>query len=242
MSSWKYSDPLKSKLEVCDECHGNLVFSDDDPAEVTIYTREGTKFCQHFTRVCPNRWCRKRFNFGYSIKNNEKTYEKLTASSTYLVSSNETAFAVDYLYECTLHFLHSNATMQGMADVYNQFHNFEGEDICRKNLNSKRLASGFFIYGFLEMTSRCGIFPKFPTEKSWLDDSILENYTALKTVFSNVWCAPHQCKVDNCEGMMITDGGMKINRYLIFVKYLKLSNCTIFFYLIHVYFTLSTVK
>ena len=99
-----------------------------------------------------------------------------------------------------------------MADVYNQFHNVSGGNISTKILNSKRLASGFFLYSFLEMTARCNIWPKIHTDKNWLDDSILNNLTSLKTVFSNIWSAPHDCKADNCEGMMISDGGMKIHR------------------------------
>ena len=35
--------------------------SNDEPAEVVLYTRNGTKFSQHFTKLCTNRWCRKRF-------------------------------------------------------------------------------------------------------------------------------------------------------------------------------------
>ena len=57
------------------------------------------------------------------------------------------------------------------------------------------------------------------TDKNWLDDSILNNLTSLKTVFSNVWCAPNDFKADNCEGMMISDGGMKIHRTVCAAKF-----------------------
>ena len=53
------------------------------------------------------------------------------------------------------------------------------------------------------------------TDKNWLDDSILNNLTSLKTV----WCVPHDCKADNCEGMMISDGGMKIHRTVCAAKF-----------------------
>jgi hypothetical protein len=216
---WQYSEPLISKELVCDECHGDLVLSDDKPAEVTIYTRNGTKFSQHFTKVCPNRWCRKRFLFGYQIKNETKVYDKIRPDSQYLIISNETAFQIDYLYESSLHFLHSNSTFQGLSDIYNQFHNFRGENVARKDLISKRLASGFFLYSFLEMTSRCGIYPKLDTHNNWLDESILTNYPLLKKVFSNIWSSPHTCKVEHCETMMVTDGGMKLNRKVCAAKF-----------------------
>ena len=217
--TWKYSEPLVTKLVTCEDCHGYLELRDDRPAELTVYTREGTKFAQHFTKVCPNRWCRRRYSYGYSIKNEEKVYDKVSPTSVYLVSSNETAFKVDYLYEVTLHFLHSNATFQGTSDVYNQFHNFTRNNLTRNNLNPKRLASGFFLYGFLEMTSRCGIYPKLSTKENWLDDAILENHTKLKKVFSNIWCGSHKCKVENCETMMVSDGGMKLNRKVCAAKF-----------------------
>ena len=188
------------------------MLSDNEPAEVTIYTRNGTKFSQHFTKICPNRWCRKKFNYGYSIKHEKKTYDLITASTKYLVTSNETAFSIEFLYESTLHILHSNSTYQGLSDVYNQFHNFNGENVSRKFLNPKRLASAYFLYSFLEMSERCKLRPKMNVSKNWLDDAILENYTTLKTAFSNVWCAAHKCKIEICEGMMIMYGGIKINR------------------------------
>ena len=167
---WEYCEPLFSKHEQCDDYQGDLAMSDDDPSEVALYMRNGTKFSQHFTKICSNRWCTKRLNHGYSVKGGEKIFDIIGSEYSYLLSSNETGFSIDYLYECTLHFLHSNASMQGMADVYNQLHNFL-------------------------------------VDKNWLDDSILNNLTALKTV----WCDPHDCKADNCEGLIISDGGMKIH-------------------------------
>ena len=142
MATWEYSEAFVSKRVTCNDCHGDLVL-EDHPSELTVYTRGGTKFAQHFTKVCPNRWCRKRFYCGYSIKNKDKVYEKIDTKSIFLVSSDETAFAIDFLYESTLHFLHSNATYSGISDEYNQLHNFERKNVTRINLNSKRLASGF---------------------------------------------------------------------------------------------------
>ena len=146
--TWNYSEALVTSHECCDECFGKLIESKDDPAEVTMYSREGTSFVKHFVRECANRWCRKRFYCGYSVKDGFKVYEPLDSNSRVLVSSSETAFSVDYLYEVTLHILHSNATFEGLSNIYNQFHNFERENIIRKNLVGKRLASGLFCMPF----------------------------------------------------------------------------------------------
>ena len=61
MSTWQYSDLLVTSQTTCDECDGWVVITNDNPGELTIYTRQGTLFTQHFTKVCPNRWCRKGF-------------------------------------------------------------------------------------------------------------------------------------------------------------------------------------
>ena len=66
--------------------------------------------------------------------------------------------------------------------------------------------------GWLMSTTNYTIFL---VDKNWLDDSILNNLTSLKTV----WCAPHDCKADNCEGLMISDGGMKIHRTVCAAKF-----------------------
>ena len=101
MINWTHSDALISSVKLCDECNCDLSTSDNPPAEVTVYTRSGTMFSQHFNKVCPNRWCRKVFMLGYNIKNGVKVYENINDKSEYLVTSNETAFSVDYLYEIT---------------------------------------------------------------------------------------------------------------------------------------------
>ena len=122
--------------------------------------------------------------YGYTIKNSEKVYDILNHKTENLITSNETGFSVEYLYEATLHFLHSNATFLGLSDIYNQFHNYSRQDITRNNLCDKRLASGFFLYGFLELSSRYQINPKLKTDKNWIDEALLDNQPKLKKVHS----------------------------------------------------------
>ena len=216
---WQYSDPLVSQAVDCDDCGVSLVPSDNPPAEITVYTRQGTKFSQHFTKVCPNRWCRKKFMHGFAIKNDEKFYDAFSENTKFLVTSSETAFSVDYLYEVSLHFLHANATFMALTDVYNQFHNFSRQDLVRKDLCHKRLASGFFLYSLLEMCSRYQICPNLGTNKNWIDEAILKHQTELKNGFSKFWTKKHECNFENCEAMMVTDGNMKLNRKVCAAKF-----------------------
>jgi hypothetical protein len=219
MASWEHSVSLQTDHIICDECKGALVESKDDPAEITIYTREGTKFGQHFHKECPNRWCRKTFFYGYSVKKDVKVYEPLNHKRDYLVTSRETAFTIDFCFELTLHIIHNNATFQGYSDVYNQLHNFKSGDIRRKDVNRKRLGTAFFLYGFLEFTSRSSVAHEFRTGDAWLEDTILEYYTVIKSQFSAHWTQKHFCNVPNCTTMMVSDGGMKIDRKICAAKF-----------------------
>ena len=157
--------------------------------------------------------------YGYTVKNDKKVYDILSHETVYLVISNETAFSIDYLYETTLHFLHNNATFLGLSDIYNQFHNFKGHNITRNNLNEKRLASGFFLYGFLEFSNRYLMQPELNTGKNWLDEALVENQPKLKKTFANIWSGEHECAFEDCESMMITDGNMKLTRKVCAAKF-----------------------
>ena len=218
MATWNYSKPLESKSTLCDECECNLIKSDNPPAEVTLYTRNGTKFAQHFSKVCPNRWCRKVFGYGYTVKRESKVYEDL-AQYSFLLSSNDTGFAIEYLYEATLHVLHSNASFQGLANVYNQLHNYERKEITRENLCDKRLASGFFLYSCLEMSARYKVNATLYSTVNSIDDLLLTNQANLKSAFSRHWSGAHDCAFKDCEKMMITDGNMKLVRKVCAARY-----------------------
>ena len=219
MTNWEYCERLITHRTTCDECNGDLVLSNDDPAEVTLYTREGTKYAQHYHKECPNRWCRKTFFHGYSVKKDTKVYDSMNHQTKVLVISQETAFSTDFCYELTLHVLHNNASFQGYADVYNQLHNYNNAGIKRADVNRKRVATAFFLYGFLEFTSRNKILHEFKVGDNWLEDTILDYYSVIKEHFSNHWTDKHTCSVSNCTTMMVSDGGMKINRKVCGAKF-----------------------
>ena len=141
------------------------------------------------------------------------------AGKAYLVTSSETAFSLDFCLEMTLHCVHNNATFQGLENVYNQLHNYNRQNITRVNLNRKRLATAFFLYSFLEFTTRNGILHEFSCGDSWLDNTILQYYNLVKTQFSHHWTHSHMCEVPNCESMMVSDGGCKIMRSVCAAKF-----------------------
>ena len=197
---------------------GSLVASHDLPNEVTIYMRNGTKFAQHYQKECPNRWCRKTFYYDHTVKKGVKVYDT-QMNRKYLVTSAVTAFSIDLCFEITLHILHNNATFHGLENVYNHLHNFGIENITRVNINRKRIATAFHLYGFLEFTSRQRIAHEFKLGDGWLDNTILEYYNVIKGNFSYRWAEDHACEMPDCERMMVSDGGMKIFRSVCAAKF-----------------------
>ena len=183
-----------------------------------VYSRSGTGYYQHQRKKCKNRFCNKTFFHGYTVKNGIKRYEENVLSGDILISSSQTAFSIPYLYDVTLQILHCNASFQALADVYQSLHAYNKHSQFRADLNRRRLSDGWFLYAFLELSSRFGIFPTFHAGDKWLENSINENYNKLKFNFSAVW-SNHKCQVKYCEEMMVTDGGMKLNRPVCSAKF-----------------------
>ena len=149
--AWEYSPPLVSEKTWCDECSAPLTTATEKPAEVTVYTRAGTEFRQHVRKICSNHFCKKTFSYGYSLFNGRKRYDTISKDTKFLVTSHETAFSLDFMYEMTLHMVHCNSSFSGLCDVYNNLHGLDGSEVYRQVLHQKRLTSGFFLYSFLEM-------------------------------------------------------------------------------------------
>lgn len=234
-ATWTYSDLLQrycifiiflpafvtwnifSKRTTCDECRCDLE-KDGSPTDLIVYTRMGTKYFQHQNKKCQNRFCEKTFFYGYSSKRGMKKYEADILQGDYLVSSSQTAFSISYLYEITLQVLHSNANFQSLADIYTSLHAYNTHHQFRSDLNRQRVLDAWFLYAYLELSSRYGINPIFNGGETWLEDSINDNFNNLKDKFSVTW-TNHRCKVPFCSEMMVTDGGFKINRPVCSAKF-----------------------
>ena len=167
---------------------------------------------------CCCRFCNKTFFHGYSVKDGIKKFEVDVLTGKILISSSQTAFSIPYLYDVTLQILHSNASFQALADIFQSLHIYNKHSQFRADLNRKRLSNGWFLYSYLELSSRYGFNPEFNVGEFWLENSINNNYNRLKLKFSATW-AGHKCLVPFCESMMVTDGGFKINRPVCAAKF-----------------------
>ena len=68
-----------------------------------------------------------------------KVYGSNALDNKYLITSNQTVFSVEYLYEMTLQILHSNATFLALADIFQALHVFNRHSIARADVNRKRI-------------------------------------------------------------------------------------------------------
>ena len=221
MAAWSYAGELHSNVTLCEECNCELVMTHHPPSEVTCYTRQGTIFLQSFTTYCRNRHCGRKYCYGYTEKNGLKTYQPFNETTKYLLISANTAFEISYLFEVTLHFLFNAASFQGICSVYNTFHKVVKD---RSELYSKRLTEAWFLYSFLEMSQRNGISPEFSSGEKWIDQSILDNESLLRTCFSQMWMK-HKCDIPQCASIITTDGGMKIHRATCSAKFSAVKFC-----------------
>ena len=114
--------------------------------------------------------------------------------------------------------MHSNANFQSLADIYKSLHAYNNHQQLRADLNRQRVLDAWFLYSFLELSSRFGLNPVFNGGENWLEDSITKNFNQLKDKFSITW-TNHKCNVPFCFEMMVTDGGFKINRPVCSAKF-----------------------
>ena len=147
-------------------------------------------------------------------KEKVKCYEKLALKNYYLITSCQTAFSVDYLYDCILQILHSNASFESLGKIYSDLH-FTNlpTDVMPQRLEAhrKRLTEAINTYLFLEVGQRYGI-PSII--KGDIDQAILENKAKFKDKFQEMWAINHKCDIKGCKECLTVDGGMKPNRFI----------------------------
>ena len=215
---------LKTNAKKCKVCKVGDVIPDPkgtkDSGKFVIYTRNGTYAASHQTYRCNNYSlpCRSGHFYGYvsvGEKNlQSKCYEKLALKNEYLVTSSQTAFSVEYLYDCVLQILHSNASFESLSKIYSDFHfkNVPTDVMPRRvEAHRKRLSDAIMTYLFLEIGQRYGIPPII---RGGIDQTILETKSLFKNKFEEMWSVNHKCDVKGCSQCITIDGGMKPNRFI----------------------------
>lgn len=215
-----------SKCKVCGVGDVVAVKNEKLPDKFMIYTRDGTVIASHREYRCNNRTlpCRAGHYYGYvslGEKGNvdkPKCYEKYALKRKYLVTSNQTAFAIDYLWDCMLQIVFSNATFESLSKVYNNLHFVNlPMDVMqhRLEIQRKRITEAIFLFAYLELGQRYGLSPIIT---GGIDNTILRNKTDIRDRFREKWTVEHVCDVKGCSSVLTVDGGMKPTRSLCAAK------------------------
>ena len=86
-----------------------------------------------------------------------RCYENLALKKKFLVTSTQTAFSVDYLWDCLLQVVFSNATSESLAKIYNNLHfvNLPTDVMLRRvEAQRKRISEAIFLFAYLELGQR----------------------------------------------------------------------------------------
>ena len=117
---------LESIYDKCVMCgDGELVIDTtrmENKEEIVIYSRNGTYMAQHIEKRCNKRNCRASYFHGYYKHNGKKIFQKDALKNKILITSNQTGFEVQYLYEVALDIALSNSNFESISAKYNNLH------------------------------------------------------------------------------------------------------------------------
>ena len=207
---------LSSSAVKCDICKIGKVVSVGREANLVIYTRSGTYRGVHVEKRCNNRStpCRARHYYGFVTTGSTKHIDEDALRQEFLITSNQTAFSVDYMWDITLQVLFSRASFEGLGQIFNNLHftNLPDDVLQRReNVFAKRISEAFYKYAYIEIGQRYDIEMTLPHT---LDEAILTNKSSLHDVYRTIWTQRHHCDVAGCGSVITMDGGLKPHRKL----------------------------
>ena len=218
----------KSKCTICKT--GDLV-PEGEPTVMIIYTRNGIENLKHQYVRCNNRSgggsCRASHNLGFVSLDGIRIYHDDALKEPYLITSNQTGFAMDFLVETVGQMDICNDAFEGLAKHYNRFHvmKFPFDLLERRaELNSEALNDAFFLYTYLEVCQRYEI-PDYQIIESGLDNAILEKKCELMKKFRIRHTVDHDCYCYECKADTVTiDADLKVHRKVCKVCFYMFSN------------------
>ena len=207
---------LSSAAVMCHVCKTGSVVQVGREADMVIYTRHGTVTAKHLEKRCNNRTlpCRAGHYYGYTKTGHTKILDENGLKGEFLVTSSQTAFAIDYLWDLTLQVLFTRATFEGLGNIYNNLHftNLPYDTLQkRETVICKRIAEAFYLYSYVELGQRYNIEMTIP---GTLEESILENKSIFHEFFRKIWTKQHHCDTVGCGSVITMDGGCKPHRKL----------------------------
>ena len=234
---------LKTKKTIC-ACgsHVKPKVRNGQPSFTTliVYTRSGSEEGHHyeyrwyntllfglyfqttFYPRCTNKKCQRGHFHGYTVVENAEypamtyLYEDDCMESKYLVTSRETCFTVEYLWEMTVDIMCFKASFSAMCEKFVLMHTgaiplHDISDASDKKerlvIYDKRINEAWFLYSLIEQKGR--FLVDGPVSRGENLHIALEIYhPLLREKFSQKW-ASHRCLKPGCGSVIVFDGGMK---------------------------------
>ena len=171
---------------------------------------------KHEEKRCNNRTlpCRAGHYYGYIKTGQTKVLDQDVLKGEFLVTSSQTAFSIDSLWDVTLQQIFSRATFEGLGNIYNNLHftHLPYDTLQkRETVISKQIVGAFYLYAYVELGQRYNIEMTIQTT---LEESILAKNYNLHEYFRGIWTKKHLCDTAGCGRNITMDGEMKPHRKL----------------------------
>ena len=216
---------LKTKFLRCPVCLvGEMEEVKREKSEMLIYGRNGVQLAEHKEHRCSNKNmiqpCRAGAFYGYITFEGDKIYTEDCLKNEFLITSNQTAFEVNYLLEVVADIYLLQGCFESIAKKYNRLNNRHlptATQERRMEIYRKTLTSGFFLFSFLEYGQRYGI-SKWQRIVGSVEETVLEKKDELQKSFQERWTKAHKCDRPGCESCIIIDADLKPHRMLCAAK------------------------
>ena len=183
-----------------------------------IYGRNGMRKAVHIEGRCnfrnKNFTCNAGYFHGYMTFQGKKIWDDDALKNRTLVTSNQTGFDIDFLYELSIDVSVSSTTFEAASKKFNMFHNQNlPMDVLeqRVELNRKRISHAHHLYSYLEYCQRHGI-KDYQIFHGTLEEEVLNHKNDLINSFVEEYTVNHECDRPGCKEALVIDGGLKPHR------------------------------
>lgn len=126
----------------CIQCGTALLLRSDRPSPLSLYTEMGTVPAYHYHKYCPNRKtnCKTVYYYGFNSTPKGIYYSEKWNYLKYMISSQETAFELNFLRKFDAELLIGQVSYSQKADIYNYQNGYDSPSLQSNSSNQQRFA------------------------------------------------------------------------------------------------------